>query len=263
MAFTEAQLTEITKLKKLERTYEGIVKTSMSGEQVQRAKIELKKIKDRIIELDPNDVYSEVEASSAGQRNISSSPSNSFENFTMLSRFPLQRASAHSSDSDINLMYTILHAWETVFMTALFDKHVKLDYSLNSERDTHYSILANVKRYQKTLIETLEDYHTATREDAKLQLGEMKRRYSRQFLNEGAAYLRKVKVFWEDIDADAKNHGTKCTNRDDRISFDLKFESESFLKGETVETVIHKAVIFLNEAIQALRLPELPVKKDF
>jgi hypothetical protein len=260
MAFTEAQLTEITKLKKLERTYEGIVKTSMSSDQVQRAKIELKKIKDRITELDPNDVYSQVESNSSSNSNSSA---NTFDKYQMLSRFPMQRASAHSSDADINLMYTILHAWETVFMTALFDKHVKLDYSLNSERDTHYSILANVKRYQKTLIETLEDYHMATREDAKLQLVEMKRRYSRQFLNEGAAYLRKVKAFWDNIDSDAKSHGTKCTNRDDRVSFDLRFETESFLKGETVETVIHKAVIFLSEAIQALRLPELPEKKEY
>jgi hypothetical protein len=148
-------------------------------------------------------------------------------------------------------------------MTALFDKLVKLDYSLNSERDTHYAFLANVKRYQKTLIETLEDYHSATREDAKLQLAEMRRRYSRQYMNEGAAYLRKLKSFWEGIDSDVKAHGTKCTNREDRLSFDSRFESESFLKGETVESVIHKAVIFLNEAIRVLRLPELPEKKDF
>ncbi|MDH4199386.1 MAG: hypothetical protein OEV66_03310 [Spirochaetia bacterium] len=260
MGLSQEQITEIGKLKKLERTYDGIIKTSTNGDQLQRAKIELKKIKDLMDSMDPNGIYSEIQA---GENKRSSRvDENPFAQYEMLSRFTLERASSHSSDADINMMYSIVKSWDSVFMTALFDKHVKLDYSLNSERDTHYAILANVKRYQKTLIETVEDYQTATREDAKLQLSEMKRRYSRQFLNEGAAYLRKLKSFWENIDKDIKEHGTKCTNRDDKIAYDLRFESESFLKGETVETVVHKAVIFLNEAIKALRLPELPDKKE-
>lgn len=260
MVFTEAELAELLKLKKLERTYDGIIKTSNNPDQVQRAKVELKSILDRIAEVDPNDVYADyIYEQERMQKRTDANP---FASFEMLSRFKLERASANSSDTDINMMYSIIKAWESVFMTALFDKHVKLDYSLNSERDTHYAFLANVKRYQKTLIETMEDYQSATREDARLQLSEMKRRYSRQFLNEGAAYLRKIKAFWERINQDVKAHGSMCSNREDRIAFDLRFETESFLKGETVEMVIHKAVIFLNEAIKALRLPELPEKKE-
>jgi len=258
MGLSQAQIDELEKMKKLERTYEGIVKTSRSPDQVQRSQVELKKIKDRIRELDPGNLFE-------GMRNAedakSPTTSNPFEGYSMLSRFKLQRASTHSNDADINMMFSIINAWETVFMTALFDKHVKLDYSLNNERDTHYAILSNVKRYLKTLSETIEDYQSAVREDAKLQLVEMKRRYARQFLNEGAVYLRKIKSFWEHIDADVQSHGTMCTNREDRVSFDPRFEAESFLKGETVETVIRKAVVFLNEAIKVLRLPELPDKK--
>ena len=259
MGLSPVQITELEKMKKLERTYDGIVKTSRNADQLQRAQIELKKIKDRISEIDPVGLYRETESVQSQKSTVSLNP---FAEFEMLSRFQLQRASTHSSDADINMMFSIINAWESVFMTALFDKHVKLDYSLNSERDTHYAILANVKRYLKTLIETIEDHQTATREDAKLQLVEMKRRYSRQFLNEGAAYIRKIKTFWENIDMDVKGHGTKCTNREDRIVYDSRFETESFLKGETVETVIHKATVFLTEAIKVLRLPELPEKKN-
>ncbi|MDH4263421.1 MAG: hypothetical protein OEV78_10300 [Spirochaetia bacterium] len=258
MGLSQEQIIEIEKMKKLERTYDGIIKTSRNAEQLQRSQMELKKIKDRISQLDPNGIYIEPQINQSKQSKTSSDP---FEGYAMLSRFQLQRASTHSTDADINMMYTIINSWETVFMTALFDKHVKLDYSLNSERDTHYAILSNVKRYLKTLCETVEDFQMATREDAKLQLVEMKRRYSRQFLNEGAVYLRKIKSFWDNIDADVKSHGTMCTNREDRITYDTRFETESFLKGETVETVIHKAAAFLDEAIKVLRLPEFPDKK--
>jgi len=258
MGLSQAQISEIEKLKKLERSYDGILKTSRSTDQIQRAQAELKKIKDRIQEIDPNNIFSEVQSTQPQKPTVSDNP---FDGCEMLSRFSFQRASAHSSDTDINMMFTILNAWESVFLTALFDKHVKLDYSMNAERDTHYAMLSNVKRYLKTLCETIEDYQGATREDAKLQLVEMKRRYSRQFLTEGAGYLRKIKAFWEHVNGDVKSHGAMCTNREDRIVFDTRFEAESFLKGETVETVIHKAVIFLNEAVKVLRLPELPDKK--
>jgi hypothetical protein len=258
MGLSQEQITELEKMKKLERTYDGILKTSRNADQVQRSQIELKKIKDRISEIDPNGIYIEGQDNQNSKPVVSADP---FEGYAMLSRFPLQRASTHSNDADINMMFSIINAWETVFMTALFDKHVKLDYSLNNERDTHYALLSNVKRYLKTLCETVEDYQSAIREDAKLQLVEMKRRYARQFLNEGAAYLRKIKTFWENIDIDVKSHGSMCTNREDRIVYDTRFEVESFLKGETVETVIHKASMFLGEAVKVLRLPELPGKK--
>ena len=265
MSLMPSQKQELEKLKRLERQYEGIARTSTNADQKHRSLVELKKIKDRIDELDP-----QGEFESSGQGNAARATSSSgasrqsatdLSQYKVLSRFPVERASPHSTDYDVNLLYTILTAWEKVFMTALFDKHTRLDDSLNSERDTHFALLGNIKRHWKSLTDTIEDHHTATRDDSKEQLFEMKRRYYRVYLNEGAAFLKKMKAFWEDIDEDVMMRGTKCTNYSDQVRFD-QYEEKSFLEGSSIGEVIHISVLFLNEAIKALRLPVLTDKEE-
>ena len=246
---------ELTKLKKLEKQYEGLIRTSRSAEQLQRTKVDLRKIKERIEELDPHGLF---EAAPQIDSPKKSSNEPDFSKYALLKRFPMEKISPSSTDKDVNLMFTILRAWEGVFMTALFDKHVKLDYSLNNERDTYYALLSNCKRYERMFAETQEDYNTATRDDAKVQLLEMRRKYARQYLNEGAVFLRKLKDFWADIDEDIKGHGAKCTNRNELIDYDTRFEEHSFLNKQSVATVVQKSVVYLKEAIDVLRLPEIP-----
>ncbi len=259
MSLTSEQKDHLIKLKKLERQFEGIIKTTQNAEQLHRSKVELKKVKDLIDEIDPNGAYDDIYESTIKPSATSSANLNKY---TVLSKFPLQKASPHSTNADVNMMHTILDAWETVFMSALFDKHVKLDYSLTSERDTHYSHLANLKQYFRALVDTTEDHHNATREDSRLQLAEMKRRYSRQYLHEGANYLRKLKKFWEDIDRDVQNQGTKCTNWHEQMSVDDRFEEDSFLMKLSVANVIHQSAVFLSESLDALRLPAIPDQSD-
>ena len=265
MSLSPGQSAELGKLKRLERQYEGIAKTSSNAEQKHRALVELKKIKDRIDELDPQGQFESSGMGNTARGGASAGASRpsatDLSQYKILSRFTVERASPHSTDYDVNLLYTILTAWESVFMTALFDKHTRLDYSLNAERDTHFALVGNIKRHLKSLVDTIEDHHQATRDDSKEQLFEMKRRYYRVYLNEGAAFLKKMKTFWEDIDQDVLARGTKCTNYNDRIHFD-QYETRSFLDGSTVGEVIHVSVVFLNEAIRALRLPVLTDKED-
>lgn len=259
MGLNEEQKNELVKLKKLERQFEGIIRTTQNPGQLQRSKAELKKIRDRIDTLDPNGEYDDIYEASIKAK---SSASSGMEKYSILSKIPPEKASPHSTNEDVNMMYTILHAWETIFMSALFDKHVKLDYSLTSERDTHYSYLANIKQYHRALVDTIEDQFNATREDSKMQLNEMKRRYARQYLHEGATYLRKLKEFWEDIDQDVANQGTKCTNWSDRVTVDKRFEEESFLTDKTVGEAIHMTALFLKESLEAMRLPAIPDKHE-
>jgi len=255
MAFTFEQIEELKKLKKFEKQYEGIIRTSVNGQQQQRAKIDLKKIKDRINEIDPKSLYTDTTIDSKSGNDSGVNP---LAKYSVLSMFQLEKASPNCTDLDINLMHTIIYYWEKIFMIALGDKHVKLDFSLNAEREAHYPMLTNLKRYHKAMVDTIEDHAKATREDAKNQLADMKRRYGRQFLNDGVVFLRKVKEFWDAIDQDIKSHGIKCNNARDHLSFDLRFEEESFLKGSTNSEVIAKSVIYLAEGLSALRLPEIP-----
>lgn len=262
MSLSSGQSQELNKLKRLERQYEGIAKTSSNAEQKHRALVELKKIKERIDELDPQGEFESSGQAGAARTGSASQPSaTDLSQYKVLSRFPVERASAHSTDYDINLLYTILTAWEKVFMTALFDKHTRLDYSLNSERDTHFALLGNIKRHSKSLTDTIEDHHMATRDDSKAQLFEMQRRYYRVYLNEGASFLKKMKTFWEDIDQDVLNRGTKCTNYNERMQFD-QYEEKSFLESKTIGEIIHIAVVFLHESVKALRLPVLNDKDE-
>src|SRR5688572_76097 len=53
MPLSEAQQTELLTLQKLYRQYEGIIRTSRNAEQQNKAKIELKKIRDKMDGIGP------------------------------------------------------------------------------------------------------------------------------------------------------------------------------------------------------------------
>ena len=162
-----------------------------------------------------------------------------------------------SDDDDVNLMATFLTAWEEEFMPALSESHLKLDFSSGQERDAFYNGVENLKRQAKILFETIEDYSKATRDDVKAQLRDMRSRYMRSFLQEGAQYLNKIEEYWGKLLEDFETGGSRIMNRDDKVLFDRKFESATFFTGKPVGEALNTSVSFLREVIQALNLPTL------
>lgn len=255
MALTEEQKQELLKLQKVLKQYEGILRTSKNPEQISRTKKEIKKIQDQIEMIAPGGLSEDIVVSNRS----SASPSVSY---VVLKDFPIQKASPTSDDEDVNLLHTILLAWEKEFLPAQGDSHTKLDFSLSVERDSHYTILENCKRHLKSLTDTIESYHQAGREDLKAQLRDMKQRYTRHFLQEGYQFLKKVKEFWKKVEDDINQNGMRCLNKDETIVFNKKFEQATYFQGKTVREMIKIVNIFLDEAIAALNIPEFNTPKD-
>ncbi|MCS6972183.1 MAG: hypothetical protein NZL89_04085 [Leptospiraceae bacterium] len=263
MALTEEQQKELLTLHKLSRQYEGIIRTTRNPEQLQRAKIELKKIRDKMEAIAPGGTAEKI-LQSLAQSQSTASRRRTLEDlgqyYPTLAQMPMARISPNSDELEINILGSVLNAWENTFYPAL--TKIKLDFALSAERDSHFTILEGLKRQMKILCETIEDFPKAVREDSKAQLKEMRIRQQRQFLFDGGNFLKKLYEFWKAIYEDIQANGPKCFNKDDHIQIDTRLESSNYFQGKSVRETARFTVMFLHEAIQALNLPELPTDKN-
>ena len=260
MSLTDEQKAELESLGKMARQYEGIIRTSRNPDQLSRAKIDLKKIRDKMDAISPG--------SSAGASLQNSAPTGgsgrrkSLEDvvgqYPSLGKFPISRITPNSDEIEVNILGSVLNAWENTFYPAL--GKIKLDFAISAERDTHFTVLESLKRQMKILAETIEDYNRALREDSKAQLRDMRTRQQRQFMFDGGILLKKLYEFWKMVFEDIQANGPKCFNKDDNIQVDMRLESANFFQGKSIRETARFTVMFLHEAIQALNLPDLPVK---
>ncbi|MBV6492162.1 MAG: hypothetical protein LDLANPLL_00153 [Turneriella sp.] len=263
MALSEAQKTELLTLQKLVRQYEGIVRTTRNVEQANKAKIELKKIRDKIDAIAPAGAADEFFAANP-QQTITYGRKRGLEDLTeaypTLTKMPMAKIGPNSDELEVNVLGSVLVAWENTFYPAL--GKIKLDFALSAERDSHFTILESLKRQMKILVETIEDMHSAIREDSKAQLRDMRTRQQRQFLLDGGIFLKKVYEYWKAVYEDIQANGPKCFNKDDTISVDTRLEVANYFHGKSVRETARFTVMFLHEAIEALNLPDLPVDKN-
>ncbi len=263
MSLSEAQKNELMTLQKLARQYEGIIRTSRNAEQQGKAKIELKKIRDKMESIAPGGSADQFLQENPGTT-TSGSRKKSIEDigqtYPTLGKLPMARISPNSDELEINVLGSVLSAWENTFYPAL--SKVKLDFALSAERDSHFTVLESLKRQMKILSETIEDFHKAVREDSKVQLRDMRTRQQRQFMFDGGAFLKKIHEFWKSVYEDIQANGPKCFNKDDHIMVDTRLEVANFFQGKSVRETSRFTVMFLHEAIEALNLPDLPVDKN-
>ncbi len=263
MPLTDAQQTELLNLQKLARQYEGIIRTSRNSEQQMKAKIELKKIRDRIESIAPGGAADQFLAGAAktattfGKRKTLADVA---EHHPTLGKMPMTQITPHSDELEINILGSVLNAWENTFYPAL--GKIKLDFALSAERDSHFAVLETLKRQMKILGETIEDIVKALRDDSKAQLRDMRTRQERQFLIDGGAFLKKINEFWRNVYEDIQANGPKCFNKDDHIQVDSRLEAQNFFQGKSVRETARFTVMFLHEAIDALNLPDIPTKKS-
>jgi len=263
MPLSEAQQNELLTLQKLHRQYEGIVRTSRNAEQQNKAKIELKKIRDKMDAIAPAgsaDKFLQANATPAATFGKKKSIEDIGTNYPTLGKMPMARITPNSDELEVNILGSVINAWENTFYPAL--GKVKLDFALSAERDTHFTILESLKRQMKILVETIEDYMRAVREDSKTQLRDMRTRQQRQFMFDGGAFLKKIHEFWKNTYEDIQANGPKCFNKDDMIHVDSRLEASNFFQGKSVRETARFTVMFLHEAIEALNLPDLPVEKN-
>ncbi len=263
MSLSEAQKNELMTLQKLARQYEGIIRTSRNADQQGKAKIELKKIRDKMEAIAPGgsaDQFLQANPGTVPSYGKKKSIEDIGQTYPTLGKLPMARISPNSDELEINVLGSVLTAWENTFYPAL--GKIKLDFALSAERDSHFTVLESLKRQMKILCETIEDIPRAVREDSKTQLKDMRTRQQRQFMFDGGAFLKKIHEFWKNVYEDIQANGPKCFNKDDHIMVDTRLEVANFFQGKSVRETARFTVMFLHEAIEALNLPDLPVDKN-
>lgn len=247
---------KIEKLRKTIKQYEGIVRTSTNADTISRLKKELAKMNNELKLLVPEGYEYEEPAQTTAKRK--KSIPEKINEYSMLSSFNFSAFVQGNDEEDIEILAFIMKYWEEEFMPALGESHIKLEFSLSAERDHHYMEVENINRELGIMKESVEDYLQAIREDVKMQMRETKRKHSRYLLFEAAKFLKKQKEFWQKIKDDITFGGQTCLNPGDKIYFDPKFEKATYFEGYSVKEVIERAILYMEEAIDLLNLPELP-----
>ncbi len=258
--YTPEELSEIEKVLKYIRQMEGIIRTSPSPEQKERVKKELKKYTDRLVQLvpsvNPQRINVEGLMKDLGIGAAPGSPTGavgSDGNMDMIGRMPVEKASVHSQDPDVNFLSTVLKLIHSEYWPAISDQHAKLDFSHGAERDAIRAQLENSMRNLRVLCETIEEYAMAEKQDFREQLMKMKNKQTRVFLFEANETFKKVREFLRKVN---ENSAVVILNGDEQIHFNSRFESATILEGRTVAQAVQEFEVFLSQCISKLNLPE-------
>ena len=271
-AYTNEQLKEIDKILKFIKQMEGIVRTSPSREQVERVRKELKKFREKLKEMIPGIDAMTVNVDELRtklgltaviptvQETAAAKSQDDGESGDILDRFPIQKASPHCTDPDVNLMATMLLVLQKDYWPAISEQHCKLDFSCANERDAIRVLLENAVRSLKVLAETIEEYATADKQDFREQLLKMKNKQTRIFLFETNDVMKGVREFLKKLVDDLDHGGGAVMNRDEVIKTNSRFEESNYLEGRTIADAIREVEYFTSKVIERLNLPQFKVK---
>ncbi len=265
--FSRTQLDEIEKLLKYIKQMEGIIRTSPNKEQVERVKKEIQKHKDKLSSIVPgikgNQTADDIRAALGFTTLSENEGPGAFipAGADILAKFPVQKASPHSSDAEVNFVSTILTTIQKEYWPAISDLHCKMDFSHTAERDLLRTQLDNALRNLKVLAETIEEYSQAEKQDFRDQLLKMKNKQTRIFLYETNQILKKIRDFLRDLIQDIKNGGNPILNKNDAIHFNSRFEEATALEGVRVGDALIEFDMYATQAVERINLPELKINK--
>lgn len=270
-SYTSDQLKEIDKILKYVKQMEGIIRTSPSREQVERVRKELKRFRDKLqemlpgidaIKLSPDDIRAQLGLAAAPQTQAPAAKPQAADadQGDILDRFPIQKASPHCTDPDVNLMSTMLLVLQKDYWPAVSEQHCKLDFSHANERDAIRHLLENAVRSLKVLAETIEEYATADKQDFREQLLKMKNKQTRIFLFETNEVMKQIREFLKKLVDDLERGGGAVMNKDETIKTNVRFEESNYLDGRQIKDAIHELEYFVGKVIERLNLPQFKVK---
>ena len=272
---SEQHREEVQKILKYLKNMEGIIRTSPNPDQKARVQKELAKQRARLAQIVPgldatrmnsDQIMAELQMSAAPGGAEGASPAGRSggggrgAGHRVLDKISIDRASANSTDPDVNFLASVFTAIQKEYWPAISEQHCELDFSHSAERDAVRSQLENVFRNMKVLLETIEEYAGAEHQDFREQLLKMKNRQTRAFIFDANDMLRKIREFMEPLMADIEANGGLITNKSAQLRFNSRFEEATMLEGRTVSDAIQEFNQLVREAIQHLNLPSL--KKD-
>lgn len=261
--FTAEQITEIEKILKFIKQMDGIIRTSASKDQVERVRKEIRKYREKLDQMAPGigSLTADVEElrKKLGLGIASDTGSSAAERIRenkgdLLSKIPIEKASPHCNDPDINLMFTVVQASIKVYWPMLSNQIAKLDYSVASERDAIYRKLENSMRSLRVLADTIEEYATAEKQDFREQLLKMKNKQSRVFLFEANDHLKELRTFLGKLTGSMRE---SVLNIQDTLAFQSDYQDLASLSGRTVESGIIEFQGYVDQAITKLSIPDI------
>lgn len=258
---------------------EGIIRTSPNAEQRARVSREIVKYREKLSALVPGKDFSKSNAdqiraelgldapgaAEGGAGRAGSAPSQAHSavggrataGYSILQKFPVQKGSPNSSDPDVNFLSTVWNVINREYWPAISEQHCKLDFSHSSERDGLRAQLENISRNLKVLLETIEEYSGAEKQDFREQLLKMKNRQTRAFIFDSNEALKKLREFLEKLCDDVQSRGGVVMNKAEPLRFNARFEKATVLEGVSVADGLVEFHQFVAEAIQHLNLPQL------
>ncbi|MBX7057249.1 MAG: hypothetical protein K1X75_04240 [Leptospirales bacterium] len=271
VSLSPEQKEEAEKLLRYLKQMEGIIRTTPNAEQKARVSREMQRYREKlggflagrdVSRFTADQLRGELGlGDSESAAPIATSPAGrSVTDYSILQKFPVQKASPNSTDPDINLLATLWHTINDEYWPALSELHCKLDFSHSAEREALRAGLENISRNLKVLVETLEEYAGAEKPDFREQLLKMKNRQSRAFIFDSNEALKKLRDFLSKLNDDIAERGGIVINKTDRLKFNSRFEKATVLENRTLAEGLQEFLQFTVEAIEKLNLPTLKAK---
>ena len=266
--YTDEQLAEIDKLLNYVKQMESIIRTSPSADQVARVKKQLSQYADRLSQMIPNidrmrinvsEIREKVGLTGASRAQASEARASAPQAGDRLARFQIEPASEHSTDPDVNFLSTVLKTIQREYWPVVSDQHCKMDFSNSAERDAIRTQMESAQRALKVLIETVEEYAGAEKQDFREQLLKMKNKQTRVFLIDTNGTLKKLREFLRKLEADIQSRGNIVMNREDVLKFNKKYEEAELLEGLSVGEGVVEFTRFVEQAVGRLNLPEMKI----
>ncbi|MCB1175356.1 MAG: hypothetical protein KDK39_17410 [Leptospiraceae bacterium] len=257
---------------------EGIVRTTSSAEQRSRVQKDIQRYRGKINELVTDQDVSRMNAQqirtllegSSADAPVSTSTHGSTARaganasgsaLEIADKIQIEAASPNCTDSEINMLHSMLHAIQVEYWPAMSDRHCQLDFSHSAERDGLRLNIDNAVRHLEVVTETIEEYATAENQDFREQLLKMKNRQTRTFIYETNEALKKLKAFLEKLAVDIQNRGGIISNKEDVLKFDERYENATMLNGYRVQEAILEMRQLVSEIITRLNLPNIKIRE--
>ncbi|PJZ44821.1 hypothetical protein [Leptospira brenneri] len=253
MPLSQEQIMELSKLQKMLKNLEKIERNAKNDLQKERVAFDIERYRRRMQEVSPEGIPDNLEQTMRNAKTREENPENL--KHKIISQYPVMKVSPNSNDSEINQIGTLVNIMDLEYIPILGDGHIKFDYSHATERDSVLKYMENLRRNMKILVETVEEYAAADKQEFREQLSRMKNKQSRIFIAESFETLGKFRDFLTAVNRDIKEGVNVIMNMEEPIKFNPRFEKATVLEGRSIMEGLREFQEFAEEACDLIRLP--------
>lgn len=253
MPLSQDDIQELTRLQKMLKNLERIEKGAKNDLQKERVAFDIERYRRRIQEVSPEGIPENLEQTMQNVKMRAADSDNVKHKVT--SQYPVMKITPNSNDTEINQIGTLINIMDLEYIPILGDAHIKFDYSHATERDTVLKYMENLRRNMKILIETIEEYSAADKQEFREQLSRMKNKQSRIFIAESFETLSKFQEFLKSVNHEIREGNNVIMNLEEPIKFNTRFEKATMLEGKSIMEGLREFQQFVDEACELIKLP--------